>query len=492
MSLPGLPLRLAALVLLFIVTTGIRSSLAADVLAVQRVNVIPLAGEVGPGMAVFLKRALRDAGDNPQDLFVFEIDTFGGRVDSALEIADLLVDRPAGKTIAYVQAKAISAGALIALACNELFMRPHSTIGDVAPISVTSDGPKMMGEKFQSPLRAKFRSLAKRNGYPERLAEAMVTAEMEVFRVEIDGKARYMDATEIAEYEQHGQGLLQSKKTIVAAGELLTMDDIEAHELGFSELTVADIKALLTSMGIENYDIIRFDQNWSESFGGFVATLAPFLLMIGMAALYTEIKAPGFGLPGILGLTCLGLVFFNQYLMGLADHLELILIVIGLLLLGFEIFVLPGMGIAGPAGFLCIGIGMILSFQNFILPDPELPWQMDLLVNNILHVLGSFVLAFVLAFAVLRYLLPRIGTLVDGPYLHADLSAAHDRTSTLDTVKIGDTGTALTLLRPSGKADFSGVFLDVLSEGEYIPKDSRIVIREIKGNRIIVARGEGG
>ncbi|MCU0581780.1 MAG: ATP-dependent Clp protease proteolytic subunit, partial [Syntrophales bacterium] len=126
-------------------------------------------------MAGFVERVHREVSAHPDALVVLEIDTFGGMVDSALEIVDMLIKIPPERTIAFVENKAISAGALIALACGDLVMKPATTIGDCAPISYTQEGVEMLGEKFQSPIRAKFRALAKRNGYPETLAEAMVT-----------------------------------------------------------------------------------------------------------------------------------------------------------------------------------------------------------------------------------------------------------------------------------------------------------------------------
>ena len=140
--------------------------------SVREVYVINISGTVDPGMAAFIERALEVPTGDPVPMFVFEMDTFGGRVDSALQIVDTLLSIPEGRTIAFVKNKAISAGSLIALACSRLAMRNNTTIGDCAPITYSNEGPKMLGEKFQSPLRAKFRALAKRNGYPEALAES--------------------------------------------------------------------------------------------------------------------------------------------------------------------------------------------------------------------------------------------------------------------------------------------------------------------------------
>ena len=174
--------------------------------------VIPISGDVEPGMAAFLKRALNDVPDTPDTVIVVEMDTFGGRVDSALEMVDALLNVKNAKTIAYITNKAISAGALISLACNQLVMKTNTTIGDCAPITYSNEGPKMMGEKFQSPLRAKFRTLAKRNGYPSVLAESMVTADMEVYRVKLDGKQVFMDAQEYQDLGKDQQDRITLKK----------------------------------------------------------------------------------------------------------------------------------------------------------------------------------------------------------------------------------------------------------------------------------------
>jgi len=457
-----------------------------------KVFVIPIAGEVDPGMAAFLKRAIRDTAGRPGDIYVLEMDTFGGRVDSALQMVDVLLDTQGARTIAYVKNKAISAGALIALACNELVMRPNTTLGDCAPITYSSEGPRMMGEKFQSPLRAKFRTLARRNGYPEVLAESMVTADMEVFQVERDGSVLYLDEQALADLSPEQKKSIVSQKTVVAKGELLTMDDQEALRFGFSRMSAPTIEDMLAEMTAGSYEIVRIERNWSERLGTVISGIAPLLMMIGLAALYTELKAPGFGLFGIIGIICLGLVFFNQYLVGLADYTDLLLITTGIVLLGVELFVLPGFGLAGIAGLIFIGVGLVLSFQNFVVPDPSLPWQQELLTRNIILVLGSFVVAFVSAMGVIRYLLPRLGTVVDGPYLGTTLAKSRAVSDQAATLSIGSIGTALSSLRPAGKGLFAGEIYDIITDGEYIDKGAVVIVQEIKGNRIIVAAKVSG
>lgn len=453
----------------------------------QLVYVVPVTGDIEPALAAFISRAF-ETSPGEDAMFVLAIDTFGGRVDTALHIVDTILAVSPRKTVAFVDKKAISAGALIALACNRLAMRPNSTIGDCAPIVYGNEGPKMMGEKFQSPLRAKFRTLARRNGYPPTLAEAMVTAEMVVYQVKLGGKTLYLDEQELADLPPQDKEKITSKKTVVAKGELLTMDSQEAHELGFSFMTADTIEEMLAGMGIERYKIVRIEQSWSESLGRVISAMAPLLLMIGLGALYVELRAPGFGVFGIIGILCLALVFSHQYLVGLADYTELIFIVLGIVLLALEFFVLPGFGIAGIAGFICICLGMILSFQDFVVPDPQLPWQKEIMLKNAVLVIGSYLIALIASLLFMRYLLPRLGSVVKGPYLADNLAGAHVNAQKEHKVRVGDEGTALTFLRPSGKVSIGDEVVDVVSEGDFIEQGSRVVISGIAGNRIVVKR----
>jgi len=467
---------------------GMLHDVGSAAASARKVYAVPVSGTVDPGMAAFIKRTVEAHADDPNPLFIFELDTFGGRVDSALEIVDTLLSVPKDKTIAFVKTKAISAGALISLASGRLVMRKNTTIGDCAPITYSNEGPKALGEKFQSPLRAKFRALAKRNGYPEALAESMVTADMVVYAVEIDGQTRYMDSKAFDDLSRVEKDRVSSKKTIVDKGELLTMDDTEAFELGFSRMSVDTIDEMLKRMGMETYTLVRIEESWSERFVRLIGGISPYLLMIGLAALYMEIKAPGFGVPGIIGITSLALVFLSQYLVGLADYTELLLLVLGIILLGFELFVIPGFGIAGIAGLLFIAAGAILAFQDFVIPDPSFPWQAELLVRNILHVLGALFMSIIVALFALRYILPRLSILIAGPYLRTTLKDSHADSVEAGGAKVGDIGIAMTFLHPSGKVKIKDEIFDVITDGEFMEKGTPVKISEIKGNRIIVDR----
>ena len=204
----------------------------------HKVYVIPVSGTVEPGMAAYVKRALEDIKDETDAVIVFKMDTFGGRVDAALDIVDTVSSIPKGKTIAYVEKRAISAGALIALSSNLLFMKDNTIIGDCAPIINTQEGQKMAGEKVQTVLRAKFRALAKRNNYPVKLSESMVSLDMEIYKIVMDGKTQFIDKKAWDDFTDAEKEKISFKKTIVAKGELLTMDDAEAFDLKFSTKSV--------------------------------------------------------------------------------------------------------------------------------------------------------------------------------------------------------------------------------------------------------------
>jgi membrane-bound serine protease (ClpP class) len=475
------------LLILFLSLFTLNSQLSAQV-SERKIYVVPVSGTVDPGMAAFIERSIEAPSSDRDSLLVFEVDSFGGRVDSALQIVDTILSVPEGKTVAYVKKKAISAGALIALASSRIVMRNNTTIGDCAPITYSNEGPKVLGEKFQSPLRAKFRTLAKRNGYPETLAESMVTAEMMVYAVQLDGKTLYMDDQAFEDLNQAEKERITSKKTIVREGELLTMDDAEALELGFSSMSVDNLDEMLRRMEIENHTLIRIEESWSETLVRSIGMIAPFLLLIGLAALYMEISAPGFGVPGIIGIACLALVFLNQYLVGLADYTELLLLILGILLLGIELFVIPGFGIAGISGLIFIAAGAILAFQDFIIPDPSLPWQGEILTENIVYVLGAFFVAIIMAVFFMRYIMPKLSVVVDGPYLGTTLKDSHADSMEAQGARVGQTGVTMTLLRPSGKIKIKDDVFDGITQGEFMEKGTPVTITQIQGNRLIVSK----
>jgi len=456
---------------------------------IRKAFVIPVVGTVDHGMAAFVGRAVGEASKHDNALIILDIDTYGGQVDAAFNIVDSVTSCKA-PTVAFVRSKAISAGALIALSADRMAMRPNTTIGDVAPLVNTNEGPKMLGEKHQSPIRAKFRTLALKNGYPEILTEAMVTEEIAVFEVALPDTVMYLDSAKIAGLDPSIKKQIKSTKIVVKSGELLTMTEAEALRYGFSKMTVSSIEEMLRSMGCADVEIVPVGKSWSEGFVSILAMLAPILMMIGFSALYIEMRSPGFGIPGAIGIICLALVFFGQYMVGLANYTELLLLVTGAVLLAIEIFVLPGFGIAGITGIILMILGMVLSFQSFVIPSPELPWQAAALKKNVIRVCLSILGSIVLIFVFFKYILERLSRVVKGPYLSATLQGAQSDADMAFVPKIGDTGVASTPLRPSGKVHIGKDLCDVVTEGQFIDSGKQVVVSQIHGNRIVVTLAE--
>ncbi|MBQ3778247.1 MAG: ATP-dependent Clp protease proteolytic subunit, partial [Fibrobacter sp.] len=293
------------------VTTPVVDSAKTEISAPKKQAVwIKLEGDVDPAMYEFCARAIGEALEKKPDYIVFEINTFGGRLDAAFDLVDTIMAVKGPETIALVKKKAISAGSLIALACKRLYMLEATTIGDCAPIVQGGDGtPQIVGEKIQSPLRAKFRNLAQRNNYPELLASSFVTPELEVLELTATldkGTPTQRDTTLIIEGKKFAvldsteKKFWGAPKILVKEGELLTMTDKEAEELGFSRGTFKNREDFETKLAIERKSEV--ETNTGEKIASAIAAISGILLILGFGALYIEFKTPGFGMFGIIGI----------------------------------------------------------------------------------------------------------------------------------------------------------------------------------------------
>ncbi len=266
------------------------------------VIVVPVSGEVGPGLARSVKQALRKGHEYRDVVFVLEIDSYGGQVGAALDIVDTVLNVRPARTIAYVKTKAISAAALIALACQEIYMNEGATLGDCEPIVMTLGGPKTVGEKVQSPLRAKMRTLAEANGYPSRLAEAMVTKGAAVYRIESVDGVRFVDSAQVAELDLDSQAVA-GRTTVVGTGQLLTMSASEALTYGFSSRTVGSLEEVLGTLGTGDYRLLRMPSSqlglaWSllpafERVFWFLALPATLFFLLMMIMTFVGMGAEG-------------------------------------------------------------------------------------------------------------------------------------------------------------------------------------------------------
>lgn len=442
------------------------------------ITIVELDGTVDNGMGYLLNRSLKDRTE--EDTLLFKVNTYGGYLHTAFDMADSIF-RSDAHTIAYVDQKAISAGALISIACNEIVMGEGSTIGDCAPVTQGESGPQILNEKIQSPLRAKFRLFADKNGYPRYLASAMVSPDMKIYKIVTKDTIYFTDLIHDAP-DVKGKA---DTVIMVDEGELLTLTEEEAKETGFTSLIAEDFESYKKSIGVDENSAV-FARNWSENFVAFIGTIAPILLMIGMAGIYIESRTPGVGFPGVIGIICLFFAYAGQHMAGMANYIEFLLLGIGLALLAMEVFVIPGFGVVGIAGILCIAISAVLSLQNFTLPSPDLPFQEEIFKMNFQKMAYSLLGSIILTILFFWQVFPRLNYVVKGPILTENLNEYIDPLQQF----VGKSGVVSKALHPSGKIVVDGVEYDAISEGFLYEKNEKVIVTGHKNGSLVVRKGD--
>ena len=415
------------------------------------VYVISIEGMIDLGLAPFLSRTIREAQRAGAAAVLLNINTFGGRVDAAVAMRDTLVNAPV-RTIAFVNQRAISAGALIALACDTLVMTTGGTIGAATPVLGGGGETKPADEKSVSYVRSEFRATAERRHRPPELAEAMVDADVEIAGV-------------------------------IAKGKLLTLTASQALEYKVAELSADTLDAALAAAGLPDAEVHYAAQTWAETFVRFLThpVVSSLLMTMGLLGLLVEIRTPGFAVPGTIGIMSLGLFFWGHWIVQLAGWEELLLVTLGVLLLALEVFVLPGVTVAGIAGVVALVAGLAMALVGA-----------GATVSVIISALGRVAMSILVAGAAtvaLFRMLPRLPfgrRLVLEGGMQADRGYVSPPES--DRRWLGRTGTALSPLRPAGIAEIDGARVDVVSDGDFIEAGSGVEVTRVDGNRVVVRR----
>lgn len=466
----------------------------------QNSYVIPIHGDIEPSTVVFVRGQATEALKAGARFIIFDIDTFGGRVDSALRISSFIGSVKGAQTVAYVRSGpdgmgvSWSAGALIAMSCSSLYMAPGTSIGAAAPIIAGADGStESAGEKSVSAVRAQMAALAEKNGYPSSIALAMVDADIELYEIEENGKSRIMTSEEANIAIEAKPDSVTKIKTVSAPGKLLSLTAGDALRYGLSAGTIQDIDELVSAIGGDGPPV-ELKKTLADTIVIFISSAAvqSILILLGLVAIFLEINTPGFGIPGTVALIAFLTLFGSNALMGTVGSLEIILFILGLVLLTVEIFLLPGFGVAGISGIVIIAASLVLSMQDFVVPT--LDWEWALLGRNVLTVTVGLLSAIV-ALGILALAGPRI-RLFDAITLKSTISATASSVIAPASLDIntqahpllGLCGTALTSLRPSGRADFGGQSYSVETDGVYIETGESLKVVAVQGNRIIVAK----
>jgi len=451
---------------------------------IKPVYIIPIKGVIDLGLSGAVKRILKEAKENNAKIVILEINTFGGMADAAIEITDALEDIKPIKTVAFIDDQAWSAGALISFACQEIVMSEGASIGSAEPrgiFGVKKD--EFTDEKTLSAIRAKFKALAEENSHNLNLAIAMVDRETELKLIKLKEQTLIANTQELEELKsQYKEKEIQIIKTINPKGKLLNLTAKEAKEYGLAKEVISSKASLLKFLGVESLPLKETTLSWSENLVRFLThpIVSPLLLVLGFLGIFFELQMPGWGISGTFGLVCLGLFFWGHYLVGLANVNEILIFVLGILLLLLEIFVIPGFGITGISGIVCILSGIFLSLIKHPLSSTQAQ------ITSALYTL-SFVLLSVLGIIVLTWrFLPKTGL-----WKRIVLSFSETKKEgfqagpSLENL-LGKTGKTLSPLRPTGKISVEGKTLDALTEGEFIDKDKNIVVIKVETSKITV------
>ncbi len=457
---------------------------------------IPIHGPIDPFVAVLLQRGVDEAEQLQADYVIVDIDTFGGRVDTALQVANTLSRVTEMETIAYVgtgpdgTGVSWSAGALIALACNRIFMAPGTSMGAAAPVIQGPEGQEAAGEKTVSAVRGQMAALAEKNGHPPAVARAMVDESVVLVAVIVDGEERLITESDLAVLRRRakeGEVDLEEGPVVSTADKLLTLTAGEMERYGISAGTPATLSELEAELGVAIDSTVAFEMDPADRLVAILTSSAfsSLLIAAGLVALFLEITSPGFGLPGAVALACFGTFFAANLLLGQVGSLEIVLFVCGLALLVFEIFVIPGFGVAGITGIVSLVLSFVLTMQDYVVPQYE--WQWRLTGRNLLFVgagtLGAVLLAGLFAMLVKDTRLFR--RLMLATSLPAEEGYTAQGVSERDRY-LGKSGTARTDLRPVGNVIIGSEVVQAESEGGYIDRGVEVRVVRVDGNRIVV------
>jgi membrane-bound serine protease (ClpP class) len=516
----GLPRRILATGLLGLALLVATPLAAQETAPAPRAAVIPIVGPIDDILRDSIDRRLEDARDKGVTVVIFELDTPGGLVTSALDICRRIKGLGDDmRTVAWVNPNAYSAGAMISVACDEIWMSPASAIGDCAPIMVVpGGGMEEVGgaerAKIESPILQEFRDSAARNGYDPLLSRAMVTVGEEVWWIEpvegVEGERRFVDTAEkerliddveepdtpqwqlVERYAIPGRDdPIPVKQPVDSADELLTMSQYDAVAFGFARGIVPDMTALSENLGVSGIPVVLKQSGW-EIFATWLNSplVRGLLLVIFLVAGYLEMQSPGLIVPGAIALIALAIFLAAPYAAGLATIWPLLLLALGLILLAVEILVIPGFGVAGILGMVAILAAILATFVPPTLPDVPTFSPVNLHpiwegLKTAAKVLTGSLVVSVAGIVMLAHYLPK-SKIAAGVLLSSGQRVSMPVPEQPDVAQVGDVGVVTGDLRPGGQARFGQELVDVNCPGEYVEVGRRVQVVRRDGLHVFV------
>ena len=417
------------------------------------VFVMEIKSDIDPRSNRYVRLGLEQAREIGANYLIIEMDTYGGVLTDADDIRTQILEfeKP---VFVFINKDAASAGALISIACDSIYMAKGASIG--AATVVFQDG-QAAPDKYQSYMRSIMRSTAEANGRDPRIAEAMVDEDLEV-------------------------------EGISKAGEVITFSTSEAIEYGYCEAQVSSIEEILTRNNIENYRLERYELNPAERIIAFFLNpvISGLLILIIIGGIYFELQTPGVGFPILASVTAMILYFTPYYLNGLAENWEIAVFFVGVALLALEVFVIPGFGVAGVMGLICtIGslILVMLNNENFDFSFVEIKDIFQAATVALVGLLGGFMLMFMGGVKLTQTKFFKKIALVDTQQSSEGYTANVSETSMLNKK-----GIAYTVLRPSGKIMIDNELYDAYTRGSFINKDEEVIVIGEEGTSLKVKK----
>ena len=439
--------------LLFIIS--IISTLNAD--AVYRV---PIEGTIDLGLPPFIQRMIDKAESENATAIIFDINTFGGRVDAATQIKDAILGSNI-TTIAFINRRAISAGALISLSCEKIYMTGGGLIGAATAVDMSG---KKGSEKVISFMREEMASTAEKRGRNKEIARGMVDEELNFSHLVING-----DSISVNDIEGRKDG------------KLISLTTEQAIKYGIADGTAESIEALMDTLSYGSLEVKESSENWSESIVRFLTNpvVASLLTTFGFLGILFELQSPGWGIPGFVGLTCLILSLSVSYIAQLATMSDMIFILTGLSLILLEMLVIPGFGIVGIGG-----IGFML-YGLYLLLLPEVPVGEEILGQAmdgfLIGLVGAIIGIVLLVKLMIRSKFWEQLTAPSSQKKDQGFSNTQGWEDLQGKLAITDTD-----LHPSGWINIDDQRIFVLSEGGFIEKGKKVTILSVDGNRVLV------
>tara|TARA_B100000767_G_scaffold64817_1_gene61123 strand:+ start:36 stop:1391 length:1356 start_codon:yes stop_codon:yes gene_type:complete len=423
---------------------------------------VPIEGTIDLGLPPFIKRVISKAESENAIAIIFEINTFGGRVDAATQIKDAILSSKV-PTIAFINRRAISAGALISLSCEKIYMTEGGLLGAATAVDMSG---KKGSEKVISFMREEMASTAEKRGRSTAIARGMVDEELMFTHLVING-----DSLIVKDIEGRKEG------------KLISLTTEQALKYNISDGKAETLKDLINLLGYSEFVLKENIENWSEKLVRFLTNpvVASLLTTFGFLGILFELQSPGWGIPGIVGITCLILSLSASYIAQLATISDMLLIIAGLSLIMLEAFVIPGFGIVGISG-----IGIVV-YGLYLLLIPNVPVGEEVLSNAtdgfMIGLLGAVVGIYLLLKLMVKTKFWKQLTAPGSQKKEDGYTNSFGWESLIDQIGEADTD-----LHPSGWVIVESKRFFMISEGDFIEKGSSVKILSVDGNRIVVKK----